>query len=175
MALDIGVDFHVQTDITYDRQPEKHRISAPLAVHLAQVGLKPSAARLGAAFLADIIVDGALVRQDEPCRAFIALAEHVVGGDSALTIYSSIPPDFAEYVMEYFRRGLPTRYSEPEALAAMLQDRLYRRAKTEWAQEHNTFETSQIANVAEVIDLQADRIGPLGEAALKRTIETLIA
>lgn len=171
-TLGLGIYLHYRTDEVFDAQPEKPKVTTDLTAHLAAVGIKPDAARLSAHLLADLMLDGALAEQPEPRASFSVLADYILDGETRLHT-RKFPAEFTKFVEDYFEKSQPKNYSDPEKLALITQDRLNHRARTYKARVENTIERAQLPTLAEVIDIQGDRIRRLGTAALTRTIHTL--
>ena len=106
--LDRGIGFHYQTDRIFDRQSEVPEITTGLILHLKDRGLNSRTARLGATFLADVLIDGVLLDHDEPREAFKRLGSSILNGATALDS-GKFSNGFADYVKGYFLDGVPSQ------------------------------------------------------------------
>lgn len=168
-ALDLGIHIHKKTDRTYDDQPEVPKITTCLAAHLQEAGIHPRAARSASYFLADIMLDGVLYEDYEPRDAFEELSDFVLSKKTVLH-NDEFPSEFISMVEEYFEKNAPFNYGNPEKLAQITQRRLGVRAINGWARMDHIIDDDTLPALAEVIDIQFDRVRNLGSLALNRSI-----
>lgn len=139
---------------------------------MASEGISGRAAKIGAEFLGDVMLDGALLDEYEARTDYETLAGYVLDEETLLH-RGAYPKKFTEMVCGYFERGIPWRYRDPQTLAKITQRRLEFRSLHRATGPDRRIDERQIPKVAEVIDMQTDRVRRLGLAALERTIEVL--
>ena len=170
VALDRGIQLHKRIDRIFNLQSETLEMTTSLTKDFMKAGIKPQAARMGAHMLADVMPDGALLRDSQTVEEYQILREYVLDEETALHD-GYFPPEFTEYVCKFFDRDVVKSYRDPERLAAIVQHRLENRARKPKDKRTRTIPLAQIPALAEVIDLRTNRIHHLGTAALTRTIE----
>ena len=170
--VDAGIAFHLRTDAVYDGRSEKPQMTTLLGDALLERGLSRGAARLTSAFLADLMLDGALLGEQDPRRAFMQLRHYIIRETSALD-NDSFDSAFANSVKTYFGRGLPRHYQDPLRMATIAQERLVRRATTEAQVQKYTFPEDKVPEVAKVIKVNTKPIWDLGLNALDATVHLL--
>jgi hypothetical protein len=165
--LSAGVAFHKRTDSVFDDQPEKPQATSLMAEDLQTVGLPYQAARMSAAMAADILLDRALLDNQDAFAGFLELAATLTRGDTGLED-DEINKAFSKYIKDYFNEEVPKRYADPRNIASIIEHRLSTRTNPtiKIRYEHRR-------PLADVIDGHAARVGALGMVAAARTIEEL--
>lgn len=167
-AIELGHQIHKQTDAVFKGMIDNRQLIGQLAEDLRT----DDELSRGAVFALsdvgnDILLDGEVIKDSYVASKFELIGSLVLKG--ALRIRADLSSSPVEAVaVDYFKRGLPTRYQDPELVAQLLYKRLQKRGNPDLA-----FSEPKIELVAEAFDRHISRLKTVAGKLIDQAVEII--